>query len=106
MSDKYHAIAQQYPNVTPEESARMIEVLKYGLSKYKEMYVEKKDWAEKAADQKWLLTNKLIGAEEGKRRAIMNRAEGHPANSKDQRQDYRISLNIQERIPKLVLGGK
>lgn len=104
MSDKYHAIAQNYPNATPEESQRMIEVLKYGLSQYKEMYVEKKDWGEKSSDPKWLQTNKLVGAEEGKRRAIMKRAEGHPAGSKDQRQDYRISLNIQERIPKLVLG--
>jgi hypothetical protein len=106
MSDKYHAIAQNYPSTTQEESQRMIDVLKYGLSLYKEMYVEKKDWGEKVADQNWLQINKLVGAEEGKRRGLMKRAEGYPSGSKDQRQWFHASLQIQEKVPKIVLGSK
>jgi hypothetical protein len=104
MSDKYHGIAQNYPSTTPEESQRMIDVLKYGLSQYKEMYVEKINWGEKAADQNWLQTNKLVGAEEGKRRGLMKRADGYPSGSKDQRQWFHASLQIQEKIPKIVLN--
>jgi hypothetical protein len=103
MDDKYHAIAPNYPTVTPEEGLRMFEILKYGLSQYKELYVEKQNWGEKAADEEWRKKNSIVAGKEGQRRGLMKRADGYPTGSHEQRHWLKASLNIQENMPKLVL---
>jgi hypothetical protein len=82
----------------------MCEVVRYGLGQYKELYVEKPNWGEKAADEEWRKKNALIGNKEGMRRNLIKRADGYPTGSHEQRHWLVASLSIQENMPKLVLS--
>jgi hypothetical protein len=91
----------EYKALGESQGAKKIAILKWGLNQYKERYVEKKNapagiWG----DPEFMVMNKAIGAQEGVRRAMISRAGRYDEGTKEQRQQYRIALNIQQRMPK------